>query len=250
MRDLRKFPFGGAMPEFDYFWEGGPRFAQSDYFRFGTDSVLLGNFVTVSGAKRGIDLGCASGVISLLLLTRSPRLHMTGVEIDSAGAELASENMAHNSLEERSRIVHADLRDFRKLFSSGSFDLVVSNPPYFSVRSGSVSPDSRRAAARGEIACTLEDLCSAAEYLCRWDGKVAFVHRPERLAEVFDTMKRHGIEPKRLRLVAHTADAVPSLILIEGRRGGNPGLTIEPLLMLRNPDGSDTDEIKRIYHRE
>lgn len=238
------------MAEFDYLWKGGPEFAQSENFRFGTDSVLLGNFINLSGVRKGIDLGCASGVISILLLSRSPSLHMTGVEIDPEAAALATENMAHNQLEDRSRIVNADLRNCRELFRSGSFDAVVSNPPYFPVSSGMVSPDSRRAAARGEVACTLEDLCSAAEYLCRWGGKVAFVHRPERLAEVFDAMKRHGIEPKRLRLVAHTAQAVPSLILAEGYRGGNPGLKIEPLLILKTPDGSDTEEIRRIYHRE
>ena len=238
------------MAEFDYLWKGGPEFAQSENFRFGTDSVLLGNFINLSGAKRGIDLGCASGVISMLLLARSRILHMTGVEIDAEAAALAAENMMHNQLRERSNIVNADLRKYKSLFVSGSFDLVVSNPPYFPLRAGVVSPDSRRATARGEVNCTLEDLCSAAEYLCRWDGKVGFVHRAERLPEVFDTMKRHGIEPKRLRLVAHTYDSVPSLILLEGRRGGNPGLQIEPMLFLKNSDGTDTDEIKRIYHRE
>lgn len=238
------------MAEFDYLWEGGPEFAQSDNFRFGTDSVLIGNFINISGAKRGIDLGCASGVISMLLLARNSSLHMTGVELDPEAAALASENMAHNRLEERSEIVNADLRDFRKLFRSGHYDIVVSNPPYFPLCSGVVSPDCRRAAARGEVACTLDDLCAAAEYLCRWDGKVAFVHRPERLAELFETMHAHGIEPKRLRLVAHTAHAVPSLVLVEGRRGGKTGLKIEPLLIIKNPDGSDTDEIKRIYHRD
>ena len=238
------------MAEFDYLWKGGPEFAQSDHFRFGTDSVLIGNFVRVSGALRGIDLGCASGVISIILLSRSKKLHMTGVEIDQTAAELAAANMAHNHLEARSEIICADLTDFRTFLPAGAYDLVVANPPYFPLRSGVVSPDSRRAAARGEVSCTLEELCAAAGYLCRWDGKVAFVHRPERLNELFSAMSRHGIEPKRLRLVAHTADAVPSLVLVEGRRGGRPGLQIEPLLCLKNADGSDSEEIKQIYHRE
>lgn len=237
------------MLKFDYLWEGGPEFAQSENFRFGTDSVLLGNFINISGAVKGIDLGCASGVITMLMLARSPKLHMTGVELDAEAAALAEENMSHNHLETRSRIVNADLRDYRTLFPSGSFDVVVSNPPYFPLSSGVVSPDSRRAAARGEVTCTLDDLCAASEFLCRWDGKVAFVHRPERLTELFSTMVKHGIEPKRLRTVVHTADAVPSLVLVEGRRGGKTGLKIEPSLILKNPDGTDTDEIKRIYRR-
>ena len=238
------------MANYDYLWKGGPEFAQSENFKFGTDSVLLGNFINISGTKSGIDLGCASGVISMIMLARSPSIHMTGIEIDSDAASLARENMARNSFNTRSEILNADLRNYKSLFTAGSFDVIVSNPPYFPLCSGVVSPDCRKATARGEVSCTLDNLCSAAEYLCRWDGKVAFVHRPERLSEVFITMTNHGIEPKRLRLVAHTADAIPSLALIEGRRGGKTGLKIEPMLLLKNSDGTDTDEIKRIYHRD
>ena len=238
------------MADFDYLWEGGPEFAQSDHFKFGTDSVLLGNFINLSGAKKAVDLGCASGVISLLMLSRNDRLHVTGLEIDEAAASLARENMEHNGLSDRCDIICGDIKNCRALLPSGGFDVVVSNPPYFPVESGGVSPDPRRAAARGEVECTLEDLCTAAAYLCRWDGKVAFVHRQERLSELLCAMTKHGIEPKRMRLVCHLADSAPSLVLVEGRRGGRPGMKIEPSLIIKNPDGSDTAEIKRIYHRE
>lgn len=237
------------MPQFDYLWEGGPEFAQSENFRFGTDSVLLGNFINLSGAGKAIDLGCASGVIPLLMLSRSEKIHVTGLELDGEAAALAGQNMAHNGLTERSKIIHGDIRRCRSLFAAGSFDVVVSNPPYFPMNAGAVSPNAKRAAAREELTCTLDDLCAAAEYLCRWDGKVAFVYRPERLNELFSCMTLHGIEPKRMRLVAHEASSVPSLVLIEGRRGGNTGLRVEPLLILKNPDGTDSDEIKKIYRR-
>ena len=236
--------------QYDYLWEGGPEMAQSGNIRFGTDSVLLGNFAEPGSAKKGIDLGCASGIITLLLLSRSEKLHMTGLELDVEAAEIAAENMRHNSLENRCDIVNADLRDYRSLFAAGSFDLVISNPPYFPLCSGVVSPDIRRASARGELTCTLEDICSAAEYLCRWDGRVYFVYKPERLVELFSCMTAHGIEPKRMRVVSHENGAIPSLVLVEGRRGGKTGMRLEPVLFLKNADGTDTDEIKRIYHRE
>ncbi len=238
------------MSSFDYLWEGGPEFAQSEHFRFGTDSVLLGNFASVSGVKKAIDLGCASGVISLLLLSRSERITVTGLEINRDAAALAEENMEHNNLSDRSRIVHGDIREVKSLFPAGSFDLVVSNPPYFSLGSGEMAAQEGRAAARGEVACTLDDLCSAAGMLCRWDGKFAVVYRPERLPELFQTMTRHGIEPKRMRIVCHHVHAVPSLVLVEGRRGGKPGLKIEPVLIMKNPDGTDTDEMEIIYHKK
>lgn len=199
--------------------------------------------------EAGIDLGCASGAIALLLLARSPKLSMTGLEIMPEAAELARENMAANGLSGRCEIVTGDIRRHRELFRAGSFDLVVANPPYFPLGSGYISPDSARAAARGELQCTLEDICSAAAFLCRSGGSFCLVHKPERLSRVFCAMSAAGIEPKRLRLVSHRQGTAPSLVLIEGRRGGRPGLKIEPELILTAPDGLESEEIKRIYHR-
>lgn len=237
------------MPKFEALWESGPVFAQAEHFKLSTDSVLLADFVKSSGAKKGIDLGCASGAISLLLLSRLPRLHMTGLEIVPEAAELAKENMSANALEERSRIICGDIRCHRELFTTGSFDLVVANPPYFPMGSGALSPDAGRAGARGEALCNLEDICTAAAFLCRSGGSVCMVHKPERLSELFCCMTKHGIEPKRLRMVCHKVESAPNLVLVEGRRGGRPGLLTEANLVLRNADGSESDEVKSIYHR-
>ena len=222
---------------------------QSGHFKLGTDSVLLGNFASATSARRGIDLGCCTGVLSILLLARHPHLDMTGLEIDSDAAAVARENMHINGFGSRSEIVVGDIRNANRDFQSGSFDVVISNPPYFQLSAGSVSPDIRRAQARGEVSCTLEELIKAAKHLCRWDGKVFLVHKPERLVELLSLMSANGIEPKRLRFVAHSQDFPPSLVLIEGRRGGNPGLTVDPVLYIKDPDGDDTEEIKKIYHR-
>ena len=237
------------MAEFNELWQGGPVFAQAEHFKLGTDSVLLASFASAKSARRGIDLGCASGVVALLLLSENERLCMTGLEIVPEAAELARENMEKNGFSARSQIVCGDIRRHRELFRSGEFDLVVSNPPYFPLGSGRLSPDKKRAAARGETDCTLSDICAAAAFLCRTGGRVCFVHKPERLSELFCAMSARGIEPKRLRLVCHTQNSAPNLVLVEGRRGGNPGLKIEPALVLRNPDGMETDEILKIYHR-
>lgn len=238
------------MSEYFELWHGGPLFAQAEHFRLGTDSVLLADFVGVSGAARGIDLGCASGAVTLLLLEKYERLHMTGLEIVPEAAELARRNMAKNALDGRARIICGDIRRHRELFRAGEFDFVVSNPPYFPLGSGALSPDRQRAAARGETDCTLEDVCAASAFLCRSGGSVFLVHKPERLSELFCRMSACGLEPKRLRLVCHSAEKAPGLVLVEGRRGGRPGLRIELPLILRNADGTETDEVLKIYHRE
>ena len=237
------------MTDFSELWPGGPRFAAGGHFPLGTDSVLLADFVPLGGARRGIDLGCASGALSLLLLARSERLHMTGLELVPAAAALAEENLRENGWEERGEIVCGDIRAVRSLFRAGEFDLVAANPPFFPVGSGALSPDPERAAARGEISCTLGELCAAAAFLCRTGGRFCLVHRCERLSEVFVEMSARGLEPKRLRLVCARPGAAPSLALIEGRRGGAPGLAIEPVLYLEDGCGGESAELGRIYRR-
>ena len=128
-------------------WKDGP---QSVLFRLGTDAVLRADFVNIGARRRGIDLGCGSGILPLLLLTRSTALHMTGLELNPEAARVARENIAVNALDDRCNIVVGDIRRCRDEFKTGQFDLVVSNPPYFAAGSGTLSPNADKAVARGE----------------------------------------------------------------------------------------------------
>lgn len=237
------------MPQFTELWPGGPVFAQAKNQRLGTDSVLLADFVRTRPGRRGIDLGCASGVIALLLLAQEPSLHMTGLELEPGAAVLARANMEANGFTGRSEIVTGDIRDHRTLFRCGSFDFVVANPPYFPLGSGALPPDPGRAAARSELACSLDELVRAAAWLLPTGGSLFLVHRPERLSELCVTLSACAIEPKRLRFVCPRPGSAPILVLVEGRRGGHTGLTIETPLTLYDADGSESAEYRRIYHR-
>lgn len=235
---------------YNEFWPNGPKFLSDRAFSIGTDAVMLYAFCRGIRAKKVCDLGCGSGVIGQLLAFSNENICVTGVEIQKSSAEAAVENAKLNGLETRFQIVCGDLREHKKLcLSSGSFDLVVMNPPYFRENSGKTVSDDATAIARDERFCTLEDACKAASYLTKWGGRFCMVHRPERLAEVLTNMSVNGLEPKRLRFVHHRADAAPALILVEALRGGKPGLTISPPLILTNPNGSDTEEVREIYHR-
>lgn len=238
------------MNEYVSLWRGGPSFCQSEHFKLGTDSVLLADFVNTNTHRRCIDLGCGSGILSLLLLYRTETLSVTGIEIDPEAALIAEKNLAANGLSSRANIVTGDIRRCREYFASGEFDLIVSNPPYFAVNSGKVSPNEKKAAARGEDCCTLSELCGAAAYLCRTGGTFCLVHRAERLTDLLCTLRENGLEPKKLRTVSHNAEKAPSLVLVEAKRGAAAGLKILPPLFIRNADGTETDEILKIYHRE
>jgi len=243
----------GINQEIEELWTGGPRLKEDDaVFKLCTDSVLLAFFAGKTQLKRKkyvIDLGCGSGVISILMAWNDENLLVDGVEILPEAARLAEENINLNGLSGRVSIIEGDMRDHRELLTPGIYDLTVSNPPYYASGSGKRSANDLNATARTEDYCSLNDLCKAASYLTRWGGSFVTVHKPERLSEVFLAMTTNGFEPKRLRFTQHTLKSKPNLVFIESRRGGKPTLSVEAPLILKNNDGRDSVEIKKIYHR-
>ena len=235
----------------DQLWPGGFRFLFDDgLFQPGTDSFLLGHFPLLRRGQRVCDLGAGTGLLGLLLLAREPSLQVTNVELQAAAVDLAEQNVALNGLSDRVRNLRGDLRDKTQLPPAGSFDLVVSNPPYFDAARGSVARDTGRGLARSDETCTLPQLCAAAGRLLRYGGAFCLVFRVERMAELFACLQTCALEPKRLRLVQNTAQSAPKLLLLEARKGGNPGLSVLPPLLLRREDGGEAEELAKIYFRD
>ena len=229
-------------------WPVGPVLEESrDAEPVCTDSVLLASFPSLSGVKKAADFGCGSGLIAILLARRATSIHVDCVEISPAAAALAERNIEKNDLSDRLRVLNRDLRSLREA-EVGKYQLIITNPPYYPVGSGS-APAAARQNAREERTCTLSELAETASKLLGDGGRLALVYPAERLAEAMRTLSAHGLEPKRLRLVQARPDTPPSVALMECRRGGRPGLRVEPALLLKNPDGTDTDEVKAIYHR-
>lgn len=235
----------------DLICPGGFRFFYDDaLFPPGTDSFLLSSLPVLKPGLRVCDLGCGTALLALLLLTREKSLRVTGVELEPQAVRLAQKAVAKNDLAEQLDIRQGDLRAVSQLFASGSFDLVVCNPPYYPVNSGRQAAGEAMRRARAELTCTLEEVCHAAAYLLRWGGSFSLVHKPQRLADVICALRESGLEAKRLRLVCPREGAAPSLVLLEGRRGGRPGLQIEPPLVLQTSQGLPTPELDRIYFRQ
>ena len=127
---------------------------------------------------------------------------------------------------------------------------MVSNPPYFDAARGAVAKGTERGLARADCTCTLPQLCAAAARLLRHGGSFCLVFRVERMAELFVCLQGCGLEPKRLRLVQNTAHSAPKLLLLEARKGGKPGLSVAAPLLLRGPDGGESEELAQIYFRD
>ncbi len=236
------------MERMDRLWDNGPLFYFDDtLFAPGTDSFLLAWFTRTKRFERVCDLGAGTGLLGLLLLARQRELTLHNVEIQADALALAEKTYTANGLAASHH--HGDLRTLDGLLAPGSFDLVISNPPYFKAGSGQSAATAPRQTAREETSCTIEELCRSAARLLRWGGRFSVVYRPERLVDLLAAMREHGMEPKRLRMVQNTAAAAPSLVLVEGKRGGKGGLVIEPPLLLKNADGEESADYRAAYFR-
>lgn len=194
-------------------------------FPLGGDTLALGAFATVRPHWQVCDLGTGSGALLLLLAGRESTVSLTGVELDPAAAQAAQTNLTINNV--NGQVLCCDLRC--ATLPAGQFDLVISNPPYFSVGSGKSG-----GSTRCEESCTLDELCAAAARLTKNGGRFALCHRPERLVDLLCTLRKHGLEPKRLKLLSHSPAHPPSAVLVEAVRQGKPGLDISPTEYMTN----------------
>lgn len=214
----------------------------SGCFPLTTDSMALAYFAGWLGRRSVLDLGSGCGTLGLLLCAGNPDCRVTGLELNHAAHEAALANIARNRLETRVESICADIMQVPALFASGQFDCCISNPPYFSG-----GPDAKLPFARREDCCSLAQLIKSAAWAVKFGGDFFLVHRPERLAEIIALGARHQLEAKRLCLLRHQANAPIALVLLQMRKGGKPGLSIEDLT-LHHPDGSKTAAYRKIYH--
>ena len=223
-------------------------FQEEDEFRFGTDAVLLSDYVRAGSTDNIIDLGTGSGILPLLLSAKTDAAAITGIEIRPEAARLAETNAAHNHLDSRISIVCGDIKNAPEIFGHGSFQIVVTNPPYTKNNAG-LKASGNKCLARSEVAITLTELLKSASALLPAKGRFYMIHKANRLAEIIGEMQRAKIEPKKIRLVYPRVGKEAKLVLIMGIRDGGSQTTVEPPLILYNEDGSESDELKMIYSK-
>ena len=212
-------------------------------FPLSTDSVVLAHFAKLPKNARVLDLGAGCGTLGLLLCSKDSACRVTGIEQSEQAHNMALENIRRNQLDTRMESLCGDLRSVSEMFSPGTFSCCISNPPYFSGGPASKT----HPLARREDCCSLKELMQAAAWAVKYGGDFFLVHKPERLGDIIARAAESGMEAKRLLLLRHSPQSDISMIALQLRKGGKPGLKIEEQTLF-DSQGLPTPFYLSVYH--
>ena len=217
-------------------------------FKFGMDAVLLADFARVDVRDRAADFGTGTGILPLLLTGRGLAAHIDAFEIQEDMADMAARSVALNGLEDRITVHNLPVEAADTVVQPGSLDAIVCNPPYGVAGSTLLNPEKKLSLARHQSEEGLTAWFRMAYRLLRGKGRFAMIYPAPRMLEVMTALSKARLEPKRFRLIYPYADKPANLVLIEAMKDAKPMLHPEPPLIVYQPDGSMTAELKRIYH--
>lgn len=216
-------------------------------YRFSIDAILLAHFSSLLLADSIMDLGTGSGIIPLILARKTSASTIVGVEVQEAMADMAERTILLNGLADRVSILHEDLRSLRSRFTASSFDLVVSNPPYYPLGEGRINPGEEKAIARHEIMAKAEDVIAISHYLVRPSGFVIIIFPARRMADLLVSIRESGLEPKLLRIIYSHKHDEAKLVVVESIKRGNPDIEIKRPFFIYADGGGYSEDMQTVY---
>lgn len=221
-----------------------------DGFCFGIDSVLLIDFAkNIKQNTNIIDLGTGTGIIPILLSEKTKNTKFVGIEVQEDVADMAKRSVKLNSLENKIEILNMSILDLNNKYKRGSFDVVITNPPYKKLNTGIINENNKKLISRHEITASLNDFIKTASFLLKDFGEFYMVNRPDRLVDIFYFMRENKIEPKKIKFVYPNKNKKTNLVLIKGVKNGNQFLEFENNLYIYNEENKYTNEILKIYNK-
>lgn len=219
-------------------------------FCFGIDSVLLSDFAKdIRNNSRVMDLGTGTGILCILLSGKTNLKEIYGIEIQEEVANMAKRSVELNLLQDKIKIINESILNLEKAFEKGSFDAIVTNPPYKKINTGLQNESEKKLISRHELTANLEDFIKVSKDMLKDKGEFYMVHRPERLVDIIYLMRKYKIEPKQIRFVAPKPSKEPNLVLIKGVKNAKEFLKFDNILYVYNEDGSYTEELLKIYNK-
>ena len=232
----------------DLLWDGELKiFQDTEKFKFSIDSILLANFVTLNkSVDKILDIGTGNAPIPLML-TKRIDAKIDAVEIQNESFDLAIESVKYNNLDNQINLIHGDIKELYKEMQNNSYDVIVSNPPYFKSNT-KVPVNECKKLARNEQTLSIKDIFIISKKLLKDGGNIAIVIDTERLVEVLELMKKNSIEPKRIQFVYPKSTKNSKIMLVEGTKNGNPGIKVLNPIYIQNEENNYTKYIENLLN--
>jgi tRNA1Val (adenine37-N6)-methyltransferase len=177
--------------------------------KVGTDGVLLGAWIEIGQGKRILDIGTGTGLIALMLAQRSDAF-IDAIEIEKTAAQQANENMCKSPWGNRLTVHAVSLQDY---YPDITYDLIVSNPPYFS--DSKENSGSERELARQNHALSLKELFEGVNRLIKKTGRFALIYPADSFDQLNDIASAKGYYAERITRILPTPDSRVRRILAE-----------------------------------
>jgi len=197
---------------------------------FTSDAVLLANFIKGNPKEKMLEICAGSGVITMLATKKNGIKSASCLELQSELADRARRSVLYNSQEDVITVIEGDVRNIKKIFSAGSFDIVCCNPPYYRTDEGEMRGSEETQIARNEISLTLLQCLEGIGYALKYGGRCYFVYRADRMAELLELMRENKLEPKKIVIISPKEDKKADTLLVECKKNGSSGCKVISLL--------------------
>ncbi len=221
-----------------------------NYFCFGMDSVILSDFAkNIKSNSTVLDLGTGTGIISILLSAKINAKKIYGIELQEEVAKMAYKSVKLNKLENKIEIINDNIKNLEKYFKKNSIDAIVTNPPYKKQNTGLKNENKIKLISKYELEACLEDFIKISSILLKDKGEFYIIHRPDRIVDITEILRKYKLEPKLIKLVYPKINKSPNLILIKSVKNANKFLKFEEPLVVYNNNDTYTKKILKIYNK-
>lgn len=216
-------------------------------YKFTTDAVLLANFIDTKPNATLVEFCAGSGVVSILVNAKRKPKTIYAVEIQEKTAKLFEKSLSINGIK-NIKVINMSLEDWAEDFRE-KVDAVFVNPPYFKTGSGRLPQNEDVQISKYEVKTNIDSIINSAKRVLKPGGALFLVHLTEREKEIMLSLKANGFSVTKLVHVFPTLNKPSNVFLAKAELILKEKLEIMPDIIINNPDGSETEQIKRIYNR-
>ena len=211
--------------------------------KVGTDGVLLGAWASMpSNNSTLLDVGCGSGILSLIMAQRSDgKLNIDAIDIDEGAVKDSHANFENSQWGKSLNVISGNFVSYSKECGK-KYDMIISNPPFFT--EDTLSPDSKRVSARNTSSLSFESLFKGVKEITTPNAIFSMITPAESYNYLAQTALIEGFYLRRLTWVVTVDKTPPKRVLTEWSR--EQIQYVIDTLIITNAQGSYTSQYKKL----